>query len=154
MRPEATDAIALSHANENLRQEAAAFDLSLTQYRQWMRVRRAMLWAAVVLLPAVMGVAALIIIHHDRFPPETVLMAASALLVDSLGIVGALWRATLRFAAPAVPVPITQLPENEWLRPPAPADDAPAADQPEPAGPGTTGGRGRRPARLPQSRRK
>jgi hypothetical protein len=112
MQSEIDNAIALSKANESLRQEAAAFDQSLIQYRQWMRVRRAMLWTGVALLPAVMVVCTLILTYHERFTATTVSAASAALLVDSLGIVGAVWKGTIGLAAPTVPVPITQMPNG------------------------------------------
>lgn len=110
MATNADQAILLAQANERLRQEAAAFDESMRQYRLWMRVRRAMLWVGTALLPSIMAASVLILIFHERFATGTVTAAAAALFVDSLGVVGAIWKSVAGLAPPEAPRPISNEP--------------------------------------------
>jgi hypothetical protein len=49
-------------------------------------------WVAVVLLPAIGGFSGWVIVHNADYPASTVGLAASALLIDSLGLVLSVWR--------------------------------------------------------------
>lgn len=101
--------IQLAAANEQIRQEAAAFETQLRQYQLWMRARRAMLWTGVGLLPAVVLACSYVLLFHESFSSTVVATAGAALFVDSLGIVGAVWKGAMSLEPPAPPVPLTSL---------------------------------------------
>lgn len=109
MSSEFEQSLILAEANERLRQEGAAFDTLQEQYAREMRVRRAMLWTAVILLPAVMSICIFVLVRYEDFDQLTVAMASGALFVDALGLVIMIWRATIRMQPPKVPAPITQV---------------------------------------------
>jgi hypothetical protein len=102
--------ILLATANEQLRQEAAAFDAQLKQYEMWMRARRAMLWTGICLLPAVMVISSLILLFHEAFTTTTVSAAGGALFVDAVGIIGAVWKGTMSLETPSAPAAVTKQP--------------------------------------------
>jgi hypothetical protein len=109
MNPDLDRGILLAKANEQLRQESLAFETQLRQYQLWMRVRRAMLWTGVALLPLIMIICALVLFFHESFSSAVVTAAAAALFVDSLGIVGAVWKGAMSLEPPAPPRPLTNL---------------------------------------------
>lgn len=89
------DTIALARAAETLRQERETFDQRKAQDRRWHVQRLAMGWMAFAALPFIAAVCGWVIFNHEDFTPATVSLAAAALLVDTLGLVGAVWRGIL-----------------------------------------------------------
>jgi hypothetical protein len=104
---EARDAAVLAQLSERLRQERELFDQKKSQDRKVFRLWMAMGWTAVVLLIAICAFAGYIILNHTEFSTGTVAGATSALLVEALGLVVAVWRVTLG-KGPKELTPITQ----------------------------------------------
>jgi hypothetical protein len=106
------DTIALESAMERLRQETETFEQRRAQDQRWFVLRLAMGYIAVVLLPAIAGVCAFIIFNAEQFAITTVTVATTALLVDVLGLIMAVWKIVLAPAASVtVLAPVTQTPE-------------------------------------------
>jgi hypothetical protein len=87
--------IQIVQAEERLRQERATFQQRMAQDRWWFRLRLTMGSMAVVLLPAICAVSAFVIFNSSNFDETTVTLAGGALMVDSLGLVIAVWRLVL-----------------------------------------------------------
>jgi uncharacterized membrane protein YqjE len=92
---EAHDAVVFAQAAERLRQERELFDQRKAQDRKTFVLRLTMGWTAVGLLVAICAFAGYIIINHDEYGAATVTAATTALLLEALGLVGAIWRGTL-----------------------------------------------------------
>ena len=103
------DTIALQQAAERLRQERETFDQKKQQDRRWFSLRLAMGWTSVVLLPTIMTVSSWIIFHRETFSEATVTLAASALLVDTLGLVLSIWRIVVTAGGPEKLAPVTRV---------------------------------------------
>jgi hypothetical protein len=95
-----SDAIAatmrISREQEKLRQERAKFDARERRTERWFLLRLVMGWVSI---PGLLGLgffAGWMIVHHREFESGVVAMAASALLVDSLGLFIFVWRVVLR----------------------------------------------------------
>ena len=95
MATEVDATIVVARAQEQLRQERETFDQKKRQDSRWFLLRLAMGWSAVVLLPAIGGISGWVIANHSHFSTGTVTLASSALFVDSLGLVLAVWRIVL-----------------------------------------------------------
>lgn len=91
----AYDPVALAQAEERLRQERELFDQKKAQDRKVFVLRLVMGWTAVALLVAICVFAGYVIVNHESFAVSTVTTATSALLVEALGLVVAIWRLTL-----------------------------------------------------------
>jgi hypothetical protein len=52
-------------------------------------------WTAVVLFIAICAFSGFVIVNHAEFAKGVVALAASALLVEALGLVAAVWRAVI-----------------------------------------------------------
>jgi uncharacterized membrane protein YqjE len=89
------NAVTIAEAQEMLRQRAETFDQVKAQDRKWFLLRLMMGWTAVVLLPLFGIVCLLMLLHHNEFTSETVTVAATALLVDILGVVLTVWKVVL-----------------------------------------------------------
>jgi hypothetical protein len=93
---EAIDAtLEISRRQERLRQERAAFDADERRTERWFLLRLVMGWVSVPGLLALGCFAGWVMVHHDEFPSEVVTLAASAILVDSLGLFVFVWRIVL-----------------------------------------------------------
>jgi len=90
-----TDAVVLAQAEERLRQERELFDLKKAQDQRNFVLKLTMGWVIVVLLVAICGFAGYVIIEHEAYSASTVTVATSALLVEALGTVTAVFRGTL-----------------------------------------------------------
>ena len=66
-----------------------------------------MSWVAIVFVPAIAATCGWIIFHYHDFPTATVTVATTALLVDTLGLFGSLWKIVLG-SGPKALEPITQ----------------------------------------------
>lgn len=91
----ASDKMKLAQAQERLRQESETFELAKRHRDQWHNIRRAMAVVVIVLLPAILGISSYVILQHDSFPEPVVTMAATALLVDALGLVLSMFKLTM-----------------------------------------------------------
>jgi hypothetical protein len=87
-----TETIEIANAQERLRQERETFDQRKEQDARYFKLRMAMGWIAVVLLPAIGVTCGWIIFHSHEFTSGTVGVAATALLVDALGLVVSVWK--------------------------------------------------------------
>ena len=115
---DAEGAIMLAQAVERLRQETAAFDESMRQYRLWMRVRRSLLWVGIALLPAAIATSAMVIALHERFSAVAVAAASSALFVG-VGAVAAMWKIMAGLAPLEAPRPTSEAAwSHTWSEPP------------------------------------
>jgi hypothetical protein len=74
-------------------------------------LRLAMGWTAVGVLPFVDGICGWMIFHHQSFTRGTITAATTALLVDTLGLVGTVWRIVLG-KGPESLGPITSTPRG------------------------------------------
>jgi hypothetical protein len=92
---ETNAAVVLARAEERLRQERELFDQKKAQDRRVFTLKLTMGWTAVALLVAICAFAGYVILNHQHFDGATVATATSALLVEALGLAGAVWRGTL-----------------------------------------------------------
>lgn len=104
------DTIALAQAQERLRQESETFDQKARQDAHWFRLRLAMGWVAVILLPAIMITSTAILVNPSGFTEATVTLAASTLFVDAAGLIFAVWRIVLGARSPDALGPVTAAP--------------------------------------------
>lgn len=95
MTVEVTETVVIARAEERLRQERETFDQKKRQDGRWFILRLAMGWSAVFLLPGIGVVSGWVIANQSDFSGSTVTLAASSLLVDSVGLVIAVWRIVL-----------------------------------------------------------
>src|SRR4051794_20638633 len=105
-------AIALAQANERLRQERAAFDQRLKHNARWFTANLALLWTAVLIIPAVAGFCAYVI-SASGYSGHIKTIAAGALFVDVVGVAGAVWRGVIGRATPDRLEPTTEMPRLE-----------------------------------------
>jgi hypothetical protein len=113
------DAVTLAQAEERLRQERELFDLKKAQDQKSFSLRLAIGRTTIALFVAICAFSGFIIINNDDFSSGTVTAASSALLVEALGLVGAIIKGTMG-AAPKELEPTTALP----VLPPAELDSA------------------------------
>lgn len=86
----------ISREQERLRQERSKFDADERRADRWFLLRLVMGWVSIPGLLALGAFAGWMIVHHNDFESGVVAMAASALLVDSLGLFIFVWRIVLR----------------------------------------------------------
>jgi hypothetical protein len=107
---EGLDAIALAQAEERLRQEQAIFKLNIEQHQSSFRQRQTIGWIVIALFVAICAFCGFVLVNHGEFSGGTVTAATSALLVEALGLVGAVIKGTMG-AAPKALEPTTARPE-------------------------------------------
>jgi hypothetical protein len=103
------DAVTLAQAEERLRQERELFDRRMLQDEKTFRLRLAVGWTTIVLFVAICAFCGYVIINSGDFSAGTVTAATSALLVEALGLVGAMLKGTIG-TAPKDLEPITDRP--------------------------------------------
>jgi hypothetical protein len=86
------ETIALARASELLRQQAETFDQRKAQDRRWHIQRLAMGWMSCIALPMIGFVCGWIIFSQEDFSGGTVTVATTTLFVDTIGLVGFVWR--------------------------------------------------------------
>lgn len=91
---------------QRLRQEQATFDQKRVQDARWFVLRMAMGILAMLVIPAMIVICVLIIFNPHQEVTVKVL-AASTLLVDILGLMGAVWRVILNPASVSQLAPVT-----------------------------------------------
>lgn len=87
--------IAIQNAIERLRQEKETFEQRRQQEDRWFSLRLRMGYTAIFLLPSVAAISAYIILNSSEFSTATVTTATSALFVDVLGLMAAIWKVVL-----------------------------------------------------------
>lgn len=87
--------ITVVEAEERLRQESETFDQRKAQDQRWFVLRLAMGWTAVGILPGVDGICGWVIFNHKSFSSGSVTAATTALLVDTVGLVGTIWKTVI-----------------------------------------------------------
>jgi len=103
----ATAAVLLERAVEQLRQERDTFELRKAQEVRWFQLKLVMGYAAVALVIAVMFIAGYVLLGPRMFSPTVVNMAATALLVDVLGLFAAVWKIVLNPSSGTRLAPVT-----------------------------------------------
>jgi hypothetical protein len=86
------DELSLAQLTERLRQEKETFDQAKSQDERAFRVRLAFAWVAVVILPAVLIAAIMVLTFHRDFNDFVIRFAAAALFVDGLSTGASLYR--------------------------------------------------------------
>jgi hypothetical protein len=99
--------IVIQKASERLRQERETFEQKKFQDARWFILRMAMGILAVVIIPTLIVICVLIISNPHQATPVKGL-AASALLVDILGLAGAVWKIILSPPTVTQLTPVTQ----------------------------------------------
>jgi hypothetical protein len=91
---------------QRLRQEQATFEQKQLQDARWFILRMAMGILAMLVIPTMIAICVLVIAnpHQDVTVKR---LAASALLVDILGLMGAVWRVILNPASVSQLAPVT-----------------------------------------------
>lgn len=100
------ETIAIATAEEKLRQERETFDQRKEQDARYFKLRMTMGWIAAVLLPAIAATCGWIVFHSQEFNSATLTVAASALLVDTLGVFISIWK-TVMGSGPKALEPVT-----------------------------------------------
>ena len=102
----ALEPIAVQRSLERLRQERETFDQCRTQDHRWFHLRLGMGVMAVLVIPAVVAICVWVL--ADASQSETVKgLAATALLVDVLSLVAAVWKVVLNPASLTKLAPVT-----------------------------------------------
>lgn len=83
----------IAREQEAIRQERETFDAEMRRKERWTLLRLVMGWVSVPALFVLGGFAGWILTNHTEFEPRIILMAASALLIDSLGLLIYVWKA-------------------------------------------------------------
>ncbi len=97
----------LLRLEERLRQERETFEQRKGQEAKWFNLRLRMGYMAALMLPAIGGIAGFIIMNESRFSSSVVAAAAAALLIDILGLLGAVWKIVLNPTGATPLEPIT-----------------------------------------------
>jgi hypothetical protein len=84
------------------------FDLQKRQNAAWFRLRLAVGYSAVVLLPTVAALTGYVILHPGDFSTAAVTMATTALFGDVLGLLMTVWKIVLTPESSARVKPVTQ----------------------------------------------
>jgi len=92
---ESRDALVIAQLSERLRQERELFDQRKAQDRKQFFLWMVMGWTAVVLFVAICAFCGFIVLNYRDFSSGTVGAATSALLVEALGLVIAVWKIVL-----------------------------------------------------------
>lgn len=101
------------HRKERLRQERETFDQHRTQEHRWFNLRLRMGYVALVMLPAILLISALIIWNAASFPASVVTAATVALFTDIVGLFVSVWKVVLNPDFMTKLAPVTQLQEQE-----------------------------------------
>ena len=89
------DAVRIEQATERLRQESETFNQRKSHEERWFKLRLSMGYASVVLLPAVVVICSYVLYMNDHFPATVLTAAGSALFVDVVGLMLAVWKIVL-----------------------------------------------------------
>lgn len=89
------DAVRIEQATERLRQESETFNQRKSHEERWFRLRLSMGYASVVLLPTIVVICSFILYRYESFPGSVLAAAGSALFVDVVGLMLAVWKIVL-----------------------------------------------------------
>ncbi len=95
--------------DEKIRQLRQAFDQKRRQSDRWFQLRLAMGYTAVVLLASVIVICALILFNASSHSEQVVTLAATALLVDVIGLLIGVWKIAFRPEASERAEPLVEL---------------------------------------------
>jgi hypothetical protein len=92
---ETRDALVIAQLSERLRQEQELFDQRKAQDKRQFLLWMVMGWTAVMLFIAICAFCGFVVLNFHHFSSGTVTAATSALLVEALGLVIAVWKIVL-----------------------------------------------------------
>lgn len=95
MTPSSPSAVDLLRIEERLRQERETFDQRKEQEAKWFSLRIRMGYIAALMLPSVAMVAGYVLLNSSTFDDGVVTAAGSALFIDVLGLIAAVWKVVL-----------------------------------------------------------
>jgi len=93
--PSSPSAVDLLRIEERLRQERETFDQRKEQEAKWFSLRIRMGYIAALMLPSVAMVAGYVLLNSSTFDDGVVTAAGSALFIDVLGLIAAVWKVVL-----------------------------------------------------------
>lgn len=115
MSIDSADAIEIESAIERLRQERETFDYHKEQNLRWFRLRLAMGYVAVVLLPTMVAISGYVLYFSASFEPIVIKSATGALFVNALGLIVTVWKIVLNPSSTTKLEPVT-LPNRQISR--------------------------------------
>jgi hypothetical protein len=92
---EPRDPLVIARLSQQLRQEQELFDQRKAQDQERFRLWLAMGWTAIVLFVVICAFAGFVVLDHGDFSTSTVVAATSALLIEALGLLVAVWKKVL-----------------------------------------------------------
>ena len=104
----ATDPTKILRTEERLRQERETFDQTKLHTARWFNLRLCMGYIAACLLPTVAVACGYILFQHEIFPTSVVVSAGGTVIVDVLGLIGAVWKIVLSPSSISKLGPITR----------------------------------------------
>jgi len=81
--------------SEQIRQEIETFNQRKKQDSQWFVLKLVMGFFSIILLAIVLIFSFYILLNNNKFPPEVIISAGSALFVDILGLIISVWKIVL-----------------------------------------------------------
>jgi hypothetical protein len=100
-------------AVEHLRQQKETFNQHKSQATWWFALRLSVGFISIFVLLIVCYVAAHILLNSTEYPTCVVTIAASALFIDTLGILGAVWKIVIAPSSSIKLQPITPMPTSK-----------------------------------------
>ncbi len=97
--------IAIERAIEQLRQERDTFNQRKKHAMLWFILKLTMGYTSIIILALIGFSAFWIVYHHYWFSNSVIVLAATALFVDAIGLVAAVWKIVLNpnFQSPLAP---------------------------------------------------
>lgn len=91
--------VRIEQATERLRQERETFNQRKSHEERWFKLKLSMGYTSVVLLLTVVVICSYVLYTHQDFPTSVLIAAVSALFVDVLGLMLAVWKIVLNPAS-------------------------------------------------------
>jgi len=107
--------IALQSAMERLRQEKVTFNQLKAQSERWFSLRLTMGYIAVILLPTIAALSGYIILNPQYYSATALTTASSALFVDVLGLLVAVWKVVLNPESVSKLAPVTSTKQTDII---------------------------------------
>ena len=95
-------------AREQLRQERETFEQTRAQVGRWFHLRLCMGYVGIALMGLIAAVSTYVILNPDRYAGHVLGIAATALLVDLVGLVVSIFRLVLHHGSMAKLEPVTR----------------------------------------------
>ena len=107
--------IAIQRAFEQLRQERETFEQKRRHATRWFTLQLIMGYGSIIVLGGIACAAGWVLFNNSDFSGSVITLAATALFVDVLGLVAAVWKIVLNpnFYAPLSPVTRAELPLSQ-----------------------------------------